>query len=70
MRTVPRDSKGYAVFLVREEGGKQIARLRDVQLGETFGNRVACTSGVGVGQKVITSGSQLVSDGEAVRLIP
>jgi RND family efflux transporter MFP subunit len=64
------NAKGYAVFVVREQGGKQVAQLRDVQLGEAFGNRVACTSGVELGQRVITNGSQLVRDGEPVRVIP
>jgi RND family efflux transporter MFP subunit len=63
-------SKGYAVFVVREQAGKQIAQLRDVQLGEAFGNRVTCTSGVELGQRVITNGSQLIRDGEPVRVIP
>ena len=65
-----RDPKSYAVFVVREQGGKQIAHLRDVQLGEAFGNRVACTSGVELGERVVTNGSQLIRDGEAVRVIP
>jgi RND family efflux transporter MFP subunit len=65
-----RDPKSYAVFVVREQAGKQIARLRDVQLGEAFGNRVACPSGVELGERVVTNGSQLIRDGEAVRVIP
>jgi multidrug efflux system membrane fusion protein len=64
------DAKSYAVFVVHPEGSKQIARLRDVQLGEAFGNRVACLAGVELGERVITNGSQLVRDGEAVRVIP
>ena len=65
-----RDPKGYAVFVARAEGGKQVARLRDVRLGEAFGNRVACLSGVELGDRVITNGGQLIRDGEAVRVIP
>ena len=40
---------GYAVFVVTEEGGRQIARLRDVKLGESYGNTVAVTDGVQAG---------------------
>jgi RND family efflux transporter MFP subunit len=65
-----RDPKNYAVFVARGDTGKQVAHLRDVQLGEAFGNRVACLSGVELGERVITNGSQLVRDGETVRVIP
>jgi len=47
-----------------------VARLRDVQLGEAFGNAVALKGGVELGRRVITNGSNLVSDGEQVQVIP
>jgi membrane fusion protein (multidrug efflux system) len=30
---------GYAVFVVTDEAGRQVARLRDVKLGEAYGNQ-------------------------------
>jgi multidrug efflux system membrane fusion protein len=61
---------GYAVFVVENRDGKQIAKLRRVQIGQTLGNAVAITSGVTVGEQVIVSGATLVADDEPVRVIP
>ncbi|MBS1787103.1 MAG: efflux RND transporter periplasmic adaptor subunit [Acidobacteria bacterium] len=61
---------GYAVFVVTEEGGRQVARLRDVKLGESYGNTVAVTDGVKPGDRVITTGGTMVNDGDPVKVIP
>ena len=66
----PTDPNGYAVFVVIEQGGRQIARVRDVKLGETYGNTIAVTEGVKEGDRVITTGVTLVRDGDAVKVIP
>jgi multidrug efflux system membrane fusion protein len=63
-------SDGYAVLIVEEQDGKQIARVRKVKLGEAFGNTIAVTEGVKVGERVITTGATLVGDGEQVQVIP
>jgi multidrug efflux pump subunit AcrA (membrane-fusion protein) len=60
----------YAVFVLIEQGGRQIARVRDVKLGETYGNTIAVTEGVKEGDRVITTGVTLVRDGDAVKVIP
>ena len=60
----------YAVFIVRSEGNKEVARMRDVRLGETFANAIAVRSGVELGERIITNGSHLVRDGEAVLVVP
>lgn len=64
------DPKGYAVFVAAEEGGRQVARLRDVKLGESYGNTMAVTDGVKPGDRVITTGGTLVTDGDQVKVIP
>jgi RND family efflux transporter MFP subunit len=64
------DPKGYAVFAVTEEGGRQVARLREVKLGESYGNTVAVTEGLKPGDRVITTGGTMVNDGDQVKLIP
>src|SRR5882672_8686220 len=64
------DPNGYAVFVVIEQGGRQIARVLDVKLGETYGNTIAVTDGVKEGDRVITTGVTLVRDGEQVKVIP
>ncbi len=64
------DPNGYAVFVVTEQGGRQIARVRNVKLGETYGNTIAVTDGVKEGDRVITTGVTLVRDGDSVKVIP
>jgi len=64
------DPNGYAVFVVIEQGGRQIARVRDVKLGETYGNTIAVTDGVKEGDRIITTGVTLVRDGDSVKVIP
>jgi multidrug efflux system membrane fusion protein len=59
------DSSQFSVMTV--ESG--VARLRPVTLGTTYGDRIAVT-GVPVGEKVIRSGANLVSDGATVKVIP
>ena len=58
------------MFVVTDEGGRQVARLRNVKLGEAFGNTVAVTAGVKPGETVITTGSTMVLDGVQVKVIP
>ncbi len=62
--------ESYAVNVVTEQGGKQIARQRPVKLGEAFGNMIAVTEGLSLGERVIVSGAAMVVDGEQVRVIP
>jgi len=61
---------GYAVIVLSEEGGRQRARLRDVKLGESFGNAVAVAEGLKQGDRVITTGGTMVNDGDEVKVIP
>ena len=64
------DPNSYAVLVIEEASGKHIARLRNVTLGESYGNSVAISSGVKPGEIVITTGVTQVADGEEVRLMP
>ena len=61
---------GYAVFVREEEGGRDVARLREVKLGEAYGNTVAVSDGVKQGERVITTGGTIVTDGAQVKVIP
>jgi RND family efflux transporter MFP subunit len=61
---------GYAVFVVLEEAGRPIARLREVKLGEAYGNTVAVIEGLKQGDRVITTGNAMVIDGDQVKVIP
>jgi len=64
------NANGYAVIVVTDEGGQQLARLRDVKLGESFGNAVAVAEGLKPGDRVIVTGGTMVNDGDQVKVIP
>jgi RND family efflux transporter MFP subunit len=64
------DPTGYAVFVVQEQEGKPIARVRKVKIGTAFGNMIAVLEGVKPGERVIITGSTLVLDGAQVQIIP
>ena len=64
------NANGYAVVVVTEEGGRQVAQHRDVKLGESFGNAVAVAEGLKPGDRVVTTGGTLVNDGDQVKVIP
>jgi RND family efflux transporter MFP subunit len=60
----------YAAFVVERAGATDVARLRQVELGNVVGNGVAVTGGIVPGERVVVTGASLLVDGEAVRVIP
>ena len=64
------NANGYAAIVVVEESGWEIARIRDVKLGESFGNAVAVAEGLKQGDRVIITGGTMVNDGDQVKVIP
>ena len=64
------DPSGYAVYVVEQTGSDSFARLRKVQVGEVFGNLITVTEGVQRGERVVSSGTMLLNDGDKVRLVP
>ena len=61
-------SGNFNVFVVQQEGSKDVARRKIVQPGAAYGNKVAISSGVSLGERVISNGATLVIDGQAVRV--
>jgi RND family efflux transporter MFP subunit len=59
----------YAVFVAREEGGKWVAHLREVTLGETHKSDVA-VDGVKPGEKIVVVGAAGLKDGDSVQVLP
>lgn len=66
----PRDPRGFSVFVVEGEAGKEVARLRDVKLGDVVGNAVVVSEGLEPKQRIVSMGATLLTDGEPVRIIP
>ncbi|MFN7927482.1 MAG: efflux RND transporter periplasmic adaptor subunit [Blastocatellia bacterium] len=63
-------SASYAVFVVEEHNGKATARTRTIKPGAALGNTIVVLDGVKPGERVITTGTTLVLDRQAVQVIP
>ena len=59
----------YAVFVASEVGGKWVAHLREVTLGETHESDVA-VDGVKPGEKIVVVGAAGLKDGDSVQVLP
>ena len=73
LAAVVRSSKNpsdYAVFVVDQPSGKATTRMREVKLGKALSHGVAVESGLQKGDRIIVSGSTLLSDNEAVQINP
>jgi RND family efflux transporter MFP subunit len=66
----PDDPKGYAVYVVEERNGADVARLKPVTIGPVVGDEVSVESGLDPGVKVIVKGSDIVYDGQSIRIMP
>jgi len=65
-----KDPRGFAVFVVTDEGGGSVAHVRDVTLGAVIGNEVQVLTGLQKGERVVTMGATLLVDGARVRVLP
>ncbi len=66
----PGRTNGFAVMTVEGDGDVASARLRPVELGDTYGNMIAAQGGLNFGERVITTGVTLIKNGDRVRPIP
>jgi len=60
----------FGVLVVERDKARDVARLRQVELGEVTGNVIAVSTGLREGERVVVSGANLLTDGEAVRVLP
>jgi RND family efflux transporter MFP subunit len=65
-----KQSDQFAVFALDESKSPPIVQLRDVELGQFLGNVIPVRAGLATGEKVVVQGASLLSDREAVRVIP
>jgi RND family efflux transporter MFP subunit len=66
----PHDPRGFSVFVVEDAKGKDVARMRDVKLGDVVGNVVVVAEGLKPNERVVSMGASLLAEGESVRVIP
>ena len=60
----------FGVMGVEGSDSAARARRRPVELGGIVGNRVEVTRGLAAGERVITTGASIVTDGEPVEVMP
>jgi RND family efflux transporter MFP subunit len=63
-------SSGYAVYVVEGKGRNAVVRLRPVELGQVYGDRIQVARGLQPGELVVVSGPALLHDHQAVRVEP
>jgi len=66
----PDNPTGFAVYLTESTGDTVTAHTRDVTLGDTYGNNIAVLSGLTPKEHVVTSGTNMIRNGQQVRVIP
>lgn len=60
------DEQGKFVLVASKEGNKTVARKRQVQVGELYGERLEVKNGLKTGDIIITEGFQSLYDGQAI----
>jgi multidrug efflux system membrane fusion protein len=66
----PASLNGFAVFVTEGPGDMVKIQTQDITLGNTYGNMIAVESGLQMGQRVVTSGTNMIKSGDQVRIIP
>jgi RND family efflux transporter MFP subunit len=66
----PDNPNGFAVYLTDGTGDTVIVHTHDVTLGDTYGNNIAVLSGLNPTERVVTSGTNMIKNGQQVRVIP
>jgi RND family efflux transporter MFP subunit len=60
---------GYGVFVVSQSGAGDVARLHSVEIGAVNGTDVTVVSGLSAGERIITTGANLLKDGQRVEVV-
>ncbi len=59
----------YGVFVVSPSGTGDVARLHSVEIGSASGSDITVVSGLTAGDRVITTGANLLKDGQRVEVL-
>lgn len=59
----------YGVFVVSQSGAGDVARLHSVEIGLVNGTDITVVSGLSAGDRVITTGANLLKDGQRVEVL-
>jgi multidrug efflux system membrane fusion protein len=66
----PGNLNGFAVFVTEGSGDTVKVQTRDITLGNTYGNMIAVESGLQLRERVVTSGTNMIKNGDQVRVMP
>ena len=66
----PSNPNGFAVYVAEGTGDTVKVHTQDVTLGDTYGNMIAVLNGLGLKDRVVTSGTNMIKNGDQVRVIP
>jgi RND family efflux transporter MFP subunit len=66
---VQADQGRYGVFVVTASSAGTVATLRPVEIGTVVGTEISVVSGLGPNDEVITTGANLLKDGQPVEVV-
>jgi membrane fusion protein (multidrug efflux system) len=66
VNTLQNDEQGKFVLVAAKEGNNMVARKRKVTVGKLSGDKIQITSGLQVGDQLITDGYQSLYDGQLI----
>ena len=59
----------YGVFVVSNSNGAEVARLHGVEIGAINGTEISVVNGLQAGDRIITTGANLLKDGQPVEVL-
>jgi multidrug efflux system membrane fusion protein len=59
----------YGIFVVSNSSAGEVARLQSVEIGAVNGTDIAVLSGLSAGDRIITTGANLLKDGQRVEVV-
>ena len=59
----------YGVFVVSNSSAGEVARLHSVDIGAVNGSEITVVSGLQTGERIITTGANLLKDGQPVEVL-
>lgn len=68
VNTVATDEKGKYVYVAVTEGGKLVARKKQIVVGELYGEKIEVKSGLAPGDQLINDGYQNIYDGQLLKV--
>lgn len=70
LNTLQTGQNGKYVLLAAKEGNQMLAKKRDVEIGQLYGDSIEIKKGLQPGDQLITDGYQGLFDGEAITTTP